>query len=115
MGSYWHCYKQQLSRDFEVLAEVLHKIFEYSAKLSVIPAKLAMTLRFPVWRKFVASADTAFEIVRTLVPEMIKLGGDGLLKKMMDEGIRPEDANCIITDFILAAGDTVRSNIVKRK
>ncbi|KAK9297820.1 hypothetical protein QLX08_008587 [Tetragonisca angustula] len=111
MGSCWHRYKQQLSRDFEVLAEVLHKIFEYSAKLSVIPAKLAMNLRFPVWRKFVASADTAFEIVRTLVPEMTTLGGDGLLKKMMDEGIRAEDAVCIVTDFILAAGDTTATTL----
>lgn len=109
MGSYWYSYKHQLSRDFEILAETLHEIFEYSAKLSIIPVKLAMNLRLPVWKKFVASADTAFEIVRMLVPEMAKLGGNGLLKKMMDEGIRAEDAICIVTDFILAAGDTVRS------
>ncbi|XP_048270677.1 cytochrome P450 315a1, mitochondrial isoform X2 [Bombus terrestris] len=85
MGPCWHFHKKQLSRDFEILAKTLHKIFEYSAKLSIIPAKLAMNLRLPVWRKFIASADTAFEIVRVLVPEMTKLGGDGLLKKMMDE------------------------------
>lgn len=109
MGSSWHSCKQQLSRDFDTLAKTLHKIFEYSAKLSIIPAKLAMNLRLPVWTKFVGCADTAFEIVRMLVPEMIRLGGDGLLRKMMDEGIREDDAIPIVTDFILAAGDTVRS------
>lgn len=111
MGPCWHFHKKQLSRDFEILAKTLHKIFEYSAKLSIIPAKLAMNLRLPVWRKFIASADTAFEIVRVLVPEMTKLGGDGLLKKMMDEGIQTEDAICIVTDFILAAGDTTATTL----
>ncbi|XP_043787940.1 cytochrome P450 315a1, mitochondrial isoform X1 [Apis laboriosa] len=111
MGSYWYSYKHQLSRDFEILAETLHEIFEYSAKLSIIPVKLAMNLHLPVWKKFVASADTAFEIVRMLVPEMAKLGGNGLLKKMMDEGIRAEDAICIVTDFILAAGDTTATTL----
>lgn len=108
MGSSWHSSKQQLSRDFEKLAKTLHKIFEHSAKLAIMPAKVAMNLRLPVWAKFVACADTAFEIVRILVPEMIQLGGNGLLRKMMDEGIREEDAICIVVDFILAAGDTVR-------
>ncbi|OAD58301.1 hypothetical protein WN48_00180 [Eufriesea mexicana] len=111
MGSCWHSYKQYLSRDFEVLAETLQKIFEYSAKLSIIPAKLAMNLHLPVWKKFVTSADTAFEIVRLLVPEMTKLGGNGLMKKMMDEGIKPEDVICIVTDFILAAGDTTATTL----
>ncbi|CAK9823091.1 Cytochrome P450 315a1, mitochondrial [Anthophora retusa] len=111
MGSCWHTCKQQLSRDFKKLAETLHKIFEYSAKLSITPAKVAMNLRFPVWTKFVECADTAFEIVRILVPEMTRLGGDGLLKKMIDEGIRDEDAICIVTDFILAAGDTTATTL----
>lgn len=110
MGSSWHSCKEQLSRDEEKLAKTLYKIFEYSAKLSTMPAKLAMTLRLPAWTKFAESADTAFEIVRILVPEMTRLGGDGLFKKMLDEGIQEEDAICIVTDFILAAGDTVRFN-----
>ncbi|XP_076675143.1 cytochrome P450 family protein sad isoform X2 [Andrena cerasifolii] len=111
MGSSWHSCKQQLSRNFDTLAKTLHKIFEYSAKLSIIPAKLAMNLRLPVWTKFMGCADTAFEIVRMLVPEMIRLGGDGLLRKMMDEGIREDDAIPIVTDFILAAGDTTATTL----
>ncbi|XP_076755223.1 cytochrome P450 family protein sad [Xylocopa sonorina] len=110
MGS-WHFCNGQLTRDFEILAKMLHKIFEHSATLSIIPAKLAMNLRLPVWRKFVTSVDTAFEIVRVLVPEMIKLGGDGLLKRMKQEGIRDEDVICIVTDFILAAGDTTATTL----
>ncbi|XP_076626534.1 cytochrome P450 family protein sad isoform X1 [Colletes latitarsis] len=111
MGPSWCFYKQQLSRDFEKLAKMLHKIFEYSAKLSIMPAKIAMNLRLPVWTKFITCTDTAFEIVRILVPEMIRLGGDGLLKKMIDEGIQEENAICIITDFILAAGDTTATTL----
>ncbi|XP_076232615.1 cytochrome P450 family protein sad [Calliopsis andreniformis] len=106
MGSSWHSCKHQLSRDVQKLAQTLYKIFAYSAKLSILPAKVAMNLRLPVWTKFVRSADTVFEIVRVLVPEMTRLGGDGLLKKMMDEGIRDEYAISIVADFILAAGDT---------
>lgn len=113
MGSSWPMYKKQLSREFDVLAKTLHKIFEYSAKLAIMPAKFAMNFRLPIWTKFVECADTAFEIVRVLVPEMTRLGGDGLLQKMKDEGIREEDAVCIVTDFILAAGDTVRSILMK--
>lgn len=109
MGSSWHSCKQHLSKDVEKLAQTLRKIFEYSAQVYVLPAKLAKNLRLPVWTKFVKSADTAFEIVRKLVPEMTRLGGDGLLRRMMDEGIRGEDAIPIVTDFVLAAGDTVRS------
>ncbi|XP_029052690.2 cytochrome P450 315a1, mitochondrial isoform X1 [Osmia bicornis bicornis] len=111
MGSSWHSCKEQLSRNEEKLAKTLYKIFEYSAKLSTMPAKLAMALRLPAWTKFAESADTAFEIVRILVPEMTRLGGNGLFKKMLDEGIQEEDAICIVTDFILAAGDTTATTL----
>ncbi|XP_076653765.1 cytochrome P450 family protein sad isoform X1 [Halictus rubicundus] len=111
MGTCWRNCKHELSRDFEKLARMLHKIFEYSAKLAIMPAKVAMNLRLPVWMKFVAAVDTTFETVRILVPRMIQLGGDGLLKKMLNEGIQEEDAICIVTDFILAAGDTTATTL----
>ncbi|XP_035723788.1 cytochrome P450 315a1, mitochondrial-like isoform X1 [Vespa mandarinia] len=106
MGSTWHRHKANISRDSENLARTLHKIFEYTAELSILPAKLAKTLRLPSWNRFVESADSALSIVRTLVPEMVRLGGDGLLQTMMDEGIRDDDLVRIVTDFIIAAGDT---------
>ncbi|XP_031844272.1 cytochrome P450 family protein sad [Nomia melanderi] len=111
MGTSWHTYKPELSENFEELATMLQKIFEYSARLAIIPAKVAMNLRLPVWMRFVACVDTAFEIVRNLVLRMIQLSGDGLLKKMLDEGIREEDAICVVTDFILAAGDTTATTL----
>ncbi|KAI4477891.1 hypothetical protein M0804_012371 [Polistes exclamans] len=106
MGSTWHQHKSVISRYSENLAKSLHKIFEYTAELSVLPVKLAKTLRLPSWNKFVESADSALSIVRTLVPEMVHLGGDGLLQTMMNEGIRDDDLVRIVTDFIIAAGDT---------
>ncbi|KAK2581866.1 hypothetical protein KPH14_002329 [Odynerus spinipes] len=106
MGSTWFRNKEEIARDSENLARTLHKIFEYTAELSVLPAKLAKTLKLPAWNKFVKSADLALGIVRMLVPKMVHLGGDGLLQRMMDEGIRDDDLVRIVTDFIIAAGDT---------
>ncbi|XP_078044770.1 cytochrome P450 family protein sad [Augochlora pura] len=111
MGIHWQICKHELSQDFVKLARTLHKVFEYSAKLAIMPAKVAMNLRLPVWMKFVTAVDTTFETVRVLVPRMIELGGDGLLKKMLDEGIREEDVIYIVTDFILAAGDTTATTL----
>ncbi|XP_015435772.1 PREDICTED: cytochrome P450 315a1, mitochondrial [Dufourea novaeangliae] len=111
MGSSWQSSKRELSQDFEKLARLLYKIFEYSVTLAVMPVRVAMNLRLPVWMKFVACVDTVFETLRILVPEMIKIGGDGLLNKMLNEGIREKDAVCIVTDFIIAAGDTTATTL----
>lgn len=87
---------------------MLHQVFEQSVMLSMVSAKLAMRLKLPRWTKFVATADMILDTVRVMVPELIQLGGDGLLSMMVNDGIRGHDAIRIITDFIIAAGDTVR-------
>lgn len=46
--------------------------------------------------------------MHNLVPEMIRLDSDGLLKMIVNEGIKDDKAVRIVTDFIIAAGDTVR-------
>lgn len=92
----------------EYLAQMLHQIFVYSTTLSMMPAKLAMRLRLPAWTKFVRTADAILVTVRNLVLKMIVLDSDGLLRMMINEGIRDDDAVRIVTDFIIAAGDTVR-------
>lgn len=107
IGSQWHDCKQQMECYTEKLATTLHCIFEYSSVLSIIPARLAMKLNVPAWRKFVETADTALKMLNILVPKMIQLGGDGLLRKMMDNGIMGDDIIRIVADFIMAAGDTV--------
>lgn len=106
MGSTWFRHKEEISRDSENLARTLHKIFEYTVELSILPAKLAKTLKLPAWNKFVKSADSVLGIVQMLVYKMVRSGGDGLLRTMMDEGIREDNLVRIVTDFVIAAGDT---------
>lgn len=108
MGSQWSNCKSQMRPEAEHLALVLHEIFVYSASLSMLPAKLAMKLKLPVWKKFVRAADAILDKVHKLVPEMTRLNGDGLLSMMMNNGICDGDAVRIVADFVIAAGDTVR-------
>lgn len=71
-----------------------------------------MKLRLPAWTKFVKTVDMVLDKMHNLVPEMIRLDGDGLLKMIMNEGISEDKAVRIITDFIIAAGDTVRHFLI---
>ncbi|XP_011267156.1 cytochrome P450 315a1, mitochondrial [Camponotus floridanus] len=106
VGSRWRDWKPQIGPETEYLALMLHRIFVFSATLSMMPAKLAMRLRLPAWTKFVHTADMIMAKVRSLVPDMISLSSDGLLWMMMNEGIHNDDVVRIIVDFIIAAGDT---------
>lgn len=109
MGSTWNSYKQIGRVEADKLAGILHKVFEISAKLSVLPAKYAVKLRLPVWQEFIKVADETLDLSRKLVPQMESYGGDGLLFLMKQEGIQDDNLIKIVTDLILAAGDTVRS------
>ncbi|XP_018310004.1 cytochrome P450 315a1, mitochondrial [Mycetomoellerius zeteki] len=107
IGSRWHVCEPRLRCDIEDLATILHQIFTYTSRLSMIPAKLAMKLRLPVWNKFVQAADEVLDKVRKLVPEMVRLSdNDGLLQTILNNGIRGDEAVRIICDFVIAAGDT---------
>lgn len=106
LGSRWRDYESRIHSEIEHVALMLHRIFMYSVTLSMIPAKLAMKLRLPAWTKFVKTVDMVLDKMHNLVPEMIRLDGDGLLKMIMNNGISDDKAVRIITDFIIAAGDT---------
>ncbi|RLU27294.1 hypothetical protein DMN91_001095 [Ooceraea biroi] len=89
------------SRRHVTIPNLEHRLYLWS-----IETKLAMKLKLPVWTKFVQAADAILAKLHKLVPDMIRLNGDGLLATMMENGIRDEDATRIVTDFIIAAGDT---------
>lgn len=109
IGSRWRDCKPQLRSEIDYVAMMVHQIFEYSATLTIIPPKLAMKFKLPIWTKFVKIVDTVLERVHNLVPKMIQLSnGDGLLQMITNYGICDDMAGRIITDFIIAAGDTVR-------
>lgn len=111
IGSRWQDWEPQIGSEMDYLALMLHQIFVYSVTLSMMPAKLAMRLRLPAWTKFVRTADTIMAKVHSLIPKMISLSSDGLLRMMMNEGIGNDDVVRIVADFIVAAGDTVRFSI----
>ncbi|XP_071444239.1 cytochrome P450 315a1, mitochondrial [Hetaerina americana] len=98
------------------LASVVHLVFQESARLTLIPARLARFLRLSAWNQFVNAVDSALSTASSLVTEMIplcqKVGHheidekDGLLARMLSEGLETKDVIRIVTDLVLAAGDT---------
>ncbi|PSN51657.1 hypothetical protein C0J52_09617 [Blattella germanica] len=54
MGDKYHHHRKNLDHMVSQFASVVHLIFQESARLSLIPAKLAATLKIPAWRNFTA-------------------------------------------------------------
>ncbi|XP_071558430.1 cytochrome P450 315a1, mitochondrial [Temnothorax nylanderi] len=106
IGSRWRDCGSGIRSEIEYVALMLHRVFIYSATLSMMPPKLAMKLKLPVWTKFVETVDTVLDKVQNLVPHLIQLDGDGVLKMIMNNGVDNDKVDRIITDFIIAAGDT---------
>ncbi|XP_046400369.1 cytochrome P450 315a1, mitochondrial [Ischnura elegans] len=98
------------------LSSVVHLVFQESARLTLIPARLAKYLRLPAWTQFVDAVDSALSKASALVTELIPLcqkngsseinERDGLLIRMLSEGLEMKDVIRIVTDLVLAAGDT---------
>ena len=103
----WTKNKTRMKYEAKRLAQYLHKVFFYSVRLSSVPARLAMKLKIPWWTKYVKSIDESMEILKVLVPEMSQSESDGIIKKLMAEGIVGEDLFRIVADLIISAGDTV--------
>ncbi|XP_063973304.1 cytochrome P450 315a1, mitochondrial [Diachasmimorpha longicaudata] len=106
MGTTWDRHEDELTSDLNILAENLHEVFIQSAKLSVLPTKLAVKFQLPVWRKFTRVMDTSTNVARKLVLRIGKVSNNGLLDLMRDSAIQDEYLVRIITDLIIAAGDT---------
>ncbi|XP_015110239.1 cytochrome P450 315a1, mitochondrial isoform X2 [Diachasma alloeum] len=106
MGTTWDLHEDEISGDLNILAENLHEVFVQSAKLSLLPCKLAVKFQLPVWKKFVRVMDTTIRVARKLVFRIGKVSNNGLLDLMRDSGIRDEHLIRIVTDLIIAAGDT---------
>ncbi|CAH0557394.1 unnamed protein product [Brassicogethes aeneus] len=89
-------------------SKTVHLVFETSAKLSLIPARLAAKYRIPAWKRFEKSVDSALMIANELVTHLLDNypHGDGLLHKMQQEEIKKSELIRIVCDLILAAGDT---------
>lgn len=100
--------RSQLRAPTRELAAAVHKVFGESARLSLLPAKLARLLRLPAWTHFVAAVHAALgkgnALVTRLIPECA--AGEGLLGRLLGAGVSHDDARRLVVDLLLAAGDT---------
>ncbi|XP_023236716.1 cytochrome P450 315a1, mitochondrial-like [Centruroides sculpturatus] len=94
----------------------VQQIFRESAKMTMIPPRLAYMLKLPVWRRFVRAADKALYLAKDYVEENVaeivaKAGSgqtvDGVLSQLLlQEDIKEDEIVRIIIDLFLAAADT---------
>nr|UUB32624.1 cytochrome P450 CYP315A1 [Dendroctonus rhizophagus] len=95
--------RNNLADQIGLLASSVHSVFETSAKMALIPSSLAAKCRLPRWKKFEAAATTALRAATALVESLES--NEGLLGRLQDQMTANELAK-IVTDLILAAGDT---------
>lgn len=107
--------------------EAVRQIFVESARMQVIPPKLAQTWNLPVWRRFQAAADKALHLANEYVRKNIAIlkqesaaaeaevdsksspppPQSGILMDMLRSGdMDEEEVIRIVTDLFLAAADT---------
>lgn len=108
VGTSWTTYHQKIQAKLGNMSRVLSLIFDYTGELYMYPDSLIRQL--PAWQSLVDAFDEALEAVDLIVEDMSLLQGaeDGLLRRMMDEGMGKSMLQRIVGDLIVAAGDTVR-------
>ncbi|OWR46642.1 cytochrome P450 CYP315A1 [Danaus plexippus plexippus] len=97
-------YNEMLS----LFSDSMKKIFQTTTKLYSIPVNWCQKLNLKVWRDFKESVDLTLFLGRKITREMMfnKNKSDGLLKRMTEENMSPEIITRIVSDLIIAAGDT---------
>nr|UYC47530.1 cytochrome P450 enzyme [Schistocerca gregaria] len=100
--------RSELRAPTQQLAAAVHRVFGESARLSLLPARLARLLRLPAWRDFVDAVGAALTQGNALVTQLIPAceGGAGLLGRLLAAGVSHDDARRLVVDLLLAAGDT---------
>ncbi|KAG8276027.1 hypothetical protein J6590_073538 [Homalodisca vitripennis] len=113
MGTSYPEHRHSLRQNVDQLATVIHLIFHESSKLNFIPAKLAATLRLPVWRRFVDAVQISLSSAKQLVDQLIPLAAeDGMLSQLKHENVPHEKIVNIAVDLILAGADTTPYTMV---
>ncbi|GAB6030307.1 hypothetical protein CHUAL_005980 [Chamberlinius hualienensis] len=87
------CLSQTSSKDIETFVDSTQHIFMESAKMTMIPPKLAYKLRLP-------------SLVEDTVAEMDVTKDDSMLAHLLNENVDQETLVRIVTDLIVAAADT---------
>ncbi|KAK9712994.1 Cytochrome P450 [Popillia japonica] len=94
--------------DLEHLAKTVHLIFHTTSELQLIPANLAYHLRLSRWKMFENSVTTALTTANNFVSRILNetIDENSLISKMLRENLQEDLIIRIITDLVLAAGDT---------
>lgn len=91
----------------DLLSQRVHSVFVATTKLQLYPAQPAARFNIPRWRRFADSIREVLSVARLLVMDLLEISDEqGLLRKMRAAGMSDYDVVRIITDLVLAAGDT---------
>lgn len=90
------------------LANVNQSVFENTSKLSLISSELARKLNIPAWKKFSHSVTESLTCAKNLVSDILEERNydEGLLSQMLEKGLTKNEIVRIVSDLVLAAGDT---------
>ncbi|XP_023243581.1 cytochrome P450 315a1, mitochondrial-like [Centruroides sculpturatus] len=110
------CVQAEKLGDIHEFVHCVQQIFLESARMTMIPPRLASLLNLPVWKRFVKAANRALELAQSYVEEnvteIIKKANTGepvegiLSQLLLKDKIEGEEIVRIITDLFLAAADT---------
>ncbi|XP_015783494.1 cytochrome P450 315a1, mitochondrial [Tetranychus urticae] len=107
-------YKTHKMDQVHLFVQCVQQLFVESAKLTLLPARLAQRFNLPVWQRFMEAADQALRLARSYVEENVKAAQDdpengsrGVLEMLLAQPqIDQEELIRIIVDLFLAAADT---------
>lgn len=108
LGTPFISHHKSLSNEITELSKVVHKIFDYSVALSLLPINLSIEQKHPAWTGFVETVTQSLNLASVLCDKMEKVNGNGLMAILREESLSTDLIKRIVIDFILAAGDTVR-------
>ncbi|XP_050303517.1 cytochrome P450 315a1, mitochondrial [Anthonomus grandis grandis] len=100
--------KDNIDKEITQLASKVFLIFETSSRMALVSSKFASKYNISRWRQFEESVTTAVNLSTDLIElllEYVKTDQDGLLGKLKDK-MTINDVVRIVTDLVLAAGDT---------
>lgn len=66
MGDKYLKNQQRLVDELERFSSFIHRIFEESARLSLIPVTLAAFFKIPAWKRFVSAVDESLTVGKVL-------------------------------------------------
>ncbi|XP_045447893.1 cytochrome P450 315a1, mitochondrial [Melitaea cinxia] len=100
------------SRQYEELlslfATSVKKIFETTTRLYAWPVEWCHRFNLKAWRDFKESVELSLYLAKKMANEMIRHSNqsNGLVNRLIQDGMKEEIITRIIADFIIAAGDT---------